>query len=76
DEFRKKLELYEKGELPENEAEAFEKDLEKLESYQEYLIESQSDDTLEVDQNTNIDEKKQKRILRRSKWKARFQTAL
>lgn len=69
--FKRKLELYEKGALKGNELEEFEKELEKLEIYQEFLEE----DNPEPIPKLNIDEKKQKRILRRSKWKARLQTA-
>ena len=39
-EFKRKLEAYEKGELSDGELEDFEKELEKLESYQEFLEEN------------------------------------
>ena len=71
DEFKRKLEAYEKGELSDSELEDFEKELEKLESYQEFLEEN---DTQGM-KDSNINETKQKKILRRSKWKARLQTA-
>ncbi|MEC5423924.1 anti-sigma factor [Virgibacillus sp. C22-A2] len=72
DEFKKKLEAYEKGALPEAELAEFEKDLEKLESYQEFLEETK---TIESN-GTTINEKKKQKILRRGKWKARLQTAI
>ncbi|TFJ93406.1 anti-sigma factor [Lentibacillus salicampi] len=71
DEFNRKLEAYEKGELTDQELEAFEKELEKLESYQETL-ENKPDEQPE----SAISNKKQRRIVRKGKWKARFQTAL
>ncbi|RIW30426.1 hypothetical protein D3H55_16970 [Bacillus salacetis] len=74
DEFRKKLASYEKGELTGQELEDFEKELDKLESYQEYL---QQNDQQELQAASDpVKEKKQKKILRRGKWKARFQTAV
>ena len=69
-EFKRKLEAYEKGELSDGELEDFEKELEKLESYQEFLEENGT----QV-KDSNINETKQQKILRRSKWKARLQTA-
>mgnify|MGYP005828623291 CR=1 FL=1 len=74
DEFKRKLEAYEKGELTETELDEFEKELDKLEQYQEFL---QENDEKERQLKTNTEmNKKQKKILRRGKWKARFQTAL
>ncbi|WP_407270465.1 anti-sigma factor [Radiobacillus sp. PE A8.2] len=69
DEFKRKLAAYEKGELTDAEIEDFEKELDKLESYHEFLEDNQGDETSEINQ------KKQKKILRRGKWKARVQTA-
>ena len=40
-EFKRKLEAYEKGELSDTELEDFEKELEKLEKYQEFLEENE-----------------------------------
>ena len=70
-EFKRKLEAYEKGELSDSELEDFEKELEKLEKYQEFLEEK----NIEQMKDSNINEKRQQKILRRSKWKARLQTA-
>lgn len=64
------LDAYEKGELKGEKLETFEKQLETLELYQEHL---EKDIPSEKAPNN---EEKQKKILRRSKWKARFQTAL
>jgi len=74
DEFKRKLEAYEKGELSEVELEAFEKELEKLETYQEFLQDNDEQD--HITKTNTVNDKKQKKILRRGKWKARFQTAL
>ncbi|MBS4209028.1 anti-sigma factor [Bacillus sp. FJAT-50079] len=68
DEFKRKLEAYENGQLDGDELTTFEEELAKLEQYQEYLEENKQDDA-------PMNEKKQKRMLRTSKWKARFQTA-
>ena len=69
-EFKRKLEAYENGELSDSELEEFEKELEKLEKYQEFLEENKPGE-----EKFNSNEKKQQKILRRSKWKARRQTA-
>ncbi|WP_456276331.1 anti-sigma factor [Bacillus sp. AK128] len=74
DEFKRKLEAYEKGELSEAELEAFEKELQKLEEYQEFLQEN--DQPEDHAKKNNVNDKKQKKILRRGKWNARIQTAL
>lgn len=73
-EFKKKLEAYEKGELSETELEAFELELEKLEKYQEFLQENEEQEGLT--KASTVNDKKQKKILRRGKWRARFQTAI
>ena len=70
-EFKRKLEAYENGELSDSELEDFEKELEKLESYQEFLEENSTQGM----KNSIVNETKQQKILRRSKWKARLQTA-
>lgn len=74
DDFKRKLEAYEKGELNESELEALEKELDKLEEYQEFLQEN--DPQEQVNASTLSINKKQKKMLRHGKWKARFQTAL
>lgn len=71
DEFKRKMEAYENGELSGTELEDFEKELDKLEKYQELLEEN---NTKEIN-DSSIIEKRQQKILRRSKWKARLQTA-
>ena len=67
DDFKQKLEKYEKGELSGEELVEFEKELAKLEDYQTVL-------------NQDIDEPpkfklNQKKIMFKGKWKARLQTA-
>lgn len=71
-EFKSKLEAYEKGELADSELVEFEKELEKLELYQEYLGENKPAKA----KDSHINDKKVNKILRGSKWKARIQTAL
>lgn len=71
DDFKRKLEAYEKGELTGSELNIFEKELEKLEQYQEIL---EKDDGLSENESIHND-KRQRKILRWSKWKARLQTA-
>ena len=72
DEFKKRLESYEKGELTPEQMEEVEKELEKLEKYLEVIDEEKEEKAT----NSNVDIKKQQRIMKRAKWKARFQTAL
>ncbi len=72
DEFKKRLEAYEKGELTPEQMEEVEKELEKLEKYLEVMDEEKEEKAT----NSNVDIKKQQRIMKRAKWKARFQTAL
>lgn len=71
DDFKKKLEAYQKGELSDSELEAFENELERLETYQEYLEENEKVEN----NNARMKDTKRSKILRRGKWKARFQTA-
>lgn len=42
--FKRKLDAYENGELSDSELEEFEKELEKLEKYQEYLEENKPEE--------------------------------
>ncbi len=67
EEFKRRLAQYEKGELSGEELEVFETELEKLEEYQEYLEENEN----QPKKKMTVNEKKQQKILRRSKWKAR-----
>lgn len=70
DTFKKKLEAYEHGQLNGDELAEFEEELAKLEQYQEHLEKENN-----MEQQTLISGEKQKKILRKSKWKARMQTA-
>lgn len=70
DEFKKQLQLYEDGELQGEELTEFENELAKLEQYQNNLEQDETEHT-----QPHINEKQQKGILNRSKWKARIQTA-
>src|SRR5690625_343794 len=82
EDFKKRLEAYERGELSGEELELFEKELEKLEQFQE-ILESDDFDEKTAPEDRQItnkqlskNDKKQRKILRRSKWKARIQTAV
>ncbi|MDE5414085.1 anti-sigma factor [Alkalihalobacterium chitinilyticum] len=77
DEFKKKLDAYEKGELTGSELEQFEHELEKLEIYQQHLgvKETTNEKPAKETITTGFNDKKQRKILKRSKWKARIQTA-
>ncbi len=66
DSFQKKLEAYENGELSGKDLEEFEKELEKLETYQSFLEKDEAD-------NIPLDQK-EKQIIKKGKWKARIQT--
>jgi hypothetical protein len=68
EEFRRKWAAYAKGELAGAELDAFEQELARLEAYQELLQENGD--------AAGAGEENQARIVRRGKWKARFQTAL
>ncbi|UOQ87582.1 hypothetical protein [Gracilibacillus salinarum] len=59
DEFKKKLEAYEKGELSEDELDAFEEELDKIEKYQEHLQENDYE-TLEHKVNPDKSKKQKK----------------
>ncbi|WP_010098627.1 anti-sigma factor [Ornithinibacillus scapharcae] len=70
DDFKRKLEAYEKGELSESEMEEMEIELAKLETYYEFIDHQESNQSSDM-----MNEKKQIKILKRGKWKARFQTS-
>jgi hypothetical protein len=72
DEFKKRLESYEKGELSAEEAKKIEKELESMERY----LEETDEENRGKLTNSDIGIKKQQRIMKFAKWKARFQTAL
>lgn len=69
EDLKKKLEEYDKGELSGSELVEFEKELEKMEEYQ-FLKESKTEEKKGIDKNG----KKQKKALKRNKWKVRVQT--
>lgn len=72
--YKKKLEAFKKGELSKVEAEEIESDLEKIEQYLQVFEEAEIGSSKKA-LNPMINPKRQDRILRRGKWKARFQTA-
>lgn len=75
DDFKEKLKAYVEGTLSEEEKVLMEKELEKLELYQE-ILDEQCD--LNSPYQTNFDEniiKNQNKIIKKSKWKARLQNA-
>lgn len=70
DEFDRKLNAYDRGELTGKELEAFERELDKLEAYQNAL-----ENKLDKNHDSSIHIKKQRKIMTKGKWKARLQTA-
>ncbi|MBS4538424.1 anti-sigma factor [Clostridium sp. D2Q-11] len=72
DDFKKKLKDYFEGKLSEEERIEIEKELEKLEIYQETLDE---DLKVEEPKEEEIFDKKHRRMIKRGKWKARFHNA-
>ncbi|WP_400243954.1 anti-sigma factor [Niallia sp. JL1B1071] len=74
EEYKKKLEAFKKGELSKAEAKEIESDLEKVEQYLQVFEEAEMENQKQAP-NSIMNQKKQQRILRRGKWKARFQTA-
>lgn len=87
EEFKEKLRRYSEGTLPEEEREEVESELVKLEAYQLYLEEqmeredqadgrwTRTEDVASGSQKKNR-KKNEKRIIRRSKWKARINNTL
>jgi len=80
EDFKRRLKAYERGELEGEELEAFEKELEKLEQFQDMLETDDSDKTSGTNDQKNKkslwkNEQKQRKILRKGKWRARIQTA-
>lgn len=75
EEFKRKLDKYEKGELIGQELEVFERELEKLEEYQS-ILEDRPVKPTKTSKELSISNRKQHRIVRKGKWRARFQTAL
>jgi len=73
DDFKKKLKSYSEGKLCEDEMKEMDKELEKLKSYQEFLDEQINEDEKSMNEPNYKHEAK---IIRKSKWKARFHNAL
>lgn len=79
EEFKEKLRKYGEGSLPENEREEVERELEKLEAYQVYLDEVMEREDQQTSQRFAKEpalKKREKRIIRRGKWKARIGNAM
>lgn len=88
EEFKEQLRKYSEGSLPENERAEIERELEKLEAYQVYLEELMEQEDRQTPQHPGHKKEqpegsksskqkkklsgKEKRIIRRGKWKARF----
>ena len=76
EDFRETFKNYIDGKLPEKKKKEFEAELERLEEYQAIIDENIGD----AEEETTIENKtsiiNQAKLLRRSKWKARFQNAL
>jgi hypothetical protein len=73
DEFKRKLDSYERGELSGEELDAFEQELAKLERYQKFLQKNEKEDRRN---KSTAKVKKPKTIGRWCRWKARLQTAV
>jgi hypothetical protein len=74
--FKEKLKAYAEGKLSEEEKHHMEKELEKLELYQEFLDEQ---DYINSSKQPNIQEyiiQDQDKIIKKSKWRAKFQIAV
>lgn len=84
EEFKQRLKDYADGNLSDEEKIKIEREMEKLEEYQTYLNEmmdntssnSNSAMHMRADDQTGLSPKKEKRIVRRGKWKARISNAL
>lgn len=88
EEFKRKLKQYAEGRLPDHEREEVEREIEKMELYQSYLEEltesidkrggsanrQQSEPVESADRNQQS--RKEAKIIRRGKWKARLSNAL
>lgn len=75
EDFNRRLAAYEKGELTGKEREQFEKELEKLEQYIDLLEQPEKNETND-DHPFKEKIKREQKIMRRGKWKARLSTAL
>jgi len=76
DDFKKKLKLYSECKLSDKEKKEIEADLEKLKKYQEFLAEELNRDNDKKTKELFLSNKKEKRAIKVSKWKASFQKAL
>lgn len=84
EEFKQRLKDYADGNLSDEEKMEVEREMEKLEEYQAYVDEmmdntsSNSNSTMHkrADDQTGLSPKKEKRIVRRGKWKARISNTL
>ncbi|WLD94602.1 anti-sigma factor [Alkalihalobacillus sp. AL-G] len=74
EDFKKKLEAYSNGELLQEEQVEIENELDKMEVYQSYLDNLVNTHDQEQDNGTDRT-KKQKSLITRGKWRARFQNA-
>lgn len=74
DDFRQKLKDYEEGKLSGEERMEIEKELEKMEAYQAHLDELLGKERIITDDPT--ESRREARIIRRGKWKARLNTVL
>ena len=75
EDFKKKLKDYKEGKLSEEEKELIESDIEKLEQYQEFLEEDLEEAECSKEVKKPTKNRRQTKILRLSKWKARLQNA-
>ncbi|SDK21481.1 anti-sigma factor [Sediminibacillus albus] len=74
DDFKKKLDDYAEGKLSSEEEMELNRELEKMEQYQAYIEEQVGPNKNNIDPELN--NKRQKEILKKGKWKARFQNAI
>lgn len=75
DDFEEKLKQYMEGTLNPEEKEEVERELDRLEKYQEW-IEREVDDSREIPRKNVLEDKKYRKALIKGKWKARFHNAL
>lgn len=81
EDFKKKLKAYREGKLTAAEKEEVEKELDKIEQYQVFLEEEMDNCSIEETSIKNNDmninqNKNEKKVIRRAKWKARIHNAL
>lgn len=78
EEFRQRLKDYADGKLSDEEKNEIEREMEKLEEYQAYVNEIMDNERSSdaADGQTGLSPKKEKRIVRRGKWRARISNTL